>query len=58
MHHGRTKHIDVKYHFIRDMVPERQVKLEFGTTHDQLVDVMTKVLGAEISEFSNSTRSV
>lgn len=44
VHHGRTKHIDVKYHFIRDLVSKGLVKLEFFATNEQMADVMTKGL--------------
>lgn len=40
----RSKHIDVKYHFVRDLVISGQVKLMFISTNDQLADVMTKAL--------------
>ena len=43
--HDRSKHIDVRYHFIRDCVEEGLVKLEYVETAPQLGDILTKPLG-------------
>nr|GFA95490.1 retrovirus-related Pol polyprotein from transposon TNT 1-94 [Tanacetum cinerariifolium] len=40
----RTKHIAIKHHFIRELVAERQVELEFCRTDQQLADLFTKSL--------------
>jgi hypothetical protein len=45
LHHKRTKHIDVYYHFTRQMVEEGVVILEKVDTSDQLADMLTKPLG-------------
>jgi hypothetical protein len=45
--HGRSKHIELKHHFIRDMVTQKQVSLEFCGTNDQMADVLTKALPRE-----------
>ncbi|MFS7989867.1 putative RNA-directed DNA polymerase [Helianthus anomalus] len=42
--HRRTKHIDVRFHYLRDLVKKEVVKLEFCRTEEQLADVMTKPL--------------
>ena len=42
--HGRTKHIEVDYHFVREKVLRRDVMLKFISTHDQLADLFTKNL--------------
>ncbi|KAJ0577826.1 putative RNA-directed DNA polymerase [Helianthus annuus] len=44
---GRSKHIELKHHFIRDMVAQRQVSLEFCGTDEQIADVLTKALCRE-----------
>ena len=49
VHHGRTKHIDVRYHFIRNYVEQGKVKMLHVRTEDQLADFFTKPLG--ISRF-------
>ena len=43
--HDRSKHIDVKFHFLRDYVDGGQIVIEFVETGRQLVDVLTKPLG-------------
>jgi hypothetical protein len=45
IHHARTKHIDVKYHFIREQVQLGSVKLQYVPTADQVADLLTKPLG-------------
>ena len=42
--HSRTKHIDVRYHFIRDHVMHVKVELHFISTDFQLADLFTKPL--------------
>ena len=49
--HSRTKHIDIRHHFIRDLVEEKVIKLEHVATELQLADIFTKALDA--SQFEN-----
>ena len=42
--HPRTKHIDVKYHYTRDMVERNVVKVEYVPTDQMLADTLTKSL--------------
>lgn len=44
MLHGRTKHINVRFHFLRDLSKADIVNLVYCTTEDQVADVMTKPL--------------
>uniref|UniRef100_A0AAV1UQM3 Reverse transcriptase Ty1/copia-type domain-containing protein n=1 Tax=Peronospora matthiolae TaxID=2874970 RepID=A0AAV1UQM3_9STRA len=44
VNHGRAKHIDIKYHHIRDEVKRGDVKLEYCETTTMLADIMTKGL--------------
>ena len=44
-HHNRTKHIDTRYHFIRDYVKDGRVVTEHVKAEDQLADILTKSLG-------------
>ena len=44
--HSRTKHIDIRHHFIRDLVEENIVTLEHVTTEGQIADIFTKALDA------------
>ena len=43
--HERSKHIELKYHFIRDCVEAKKIELEFVPTEHQLADMLTKPLG-------------
>jgi hypothetical protein len=45
VHHDRSKHIEVKYHYIRECVEGGKIVLEQISTRDQLADIMTKPLG-------------
>nr|GFD30201.1 retrovirus-related Pol polyprotein from transposon TNT 1-94 [Tanacetum cinerariifolium] len=45
--HSRTKHIDVKYHFIKEKVKNGIVELFFVRTEYQLADLFTKALPEE-----------
>ena len=42
--HNRSKHIDTKYHYIRDLVQRKTVKLQYIATSEQVVDILTKPL--------------
>ena len=41
--HARLKHIDIKYHFIRDAYSKRIVEITYFPTNDNVADVITKV---------------
>lgn len=45
--HGRTKHIDIRYHFIRELISNGKVILKFCSTEDQKADMFTKALGVQ-----------
>ena len=40
----RSKHIDVKYHFVRGRAESREIVLEYIDTKEQLADILTKAL--------------
>ena len=42
IHHQRSKHIDIKYHFIRLEVKEERVSLEYIPTEENIADIFTK----------------
>eukprot|EP00253_Pinus_taeda_P007651 PITA_07651 len=42
--HDRSKHIRIRYHFIRDYVQKGAVKLEYISTDEQVADILTKAL--------------
>jgi hypothetical protein len=43
--HKRSKHIRIKYHFIRSCLEEGSVNASHISTEDQLADILTKSLG-------------
>jgi hypothetical protein len=42
--HSRTKHIDIRHHFLRDHVSKGDIKIDGVSTDDQLADIFTKPL--------------
>ena len=51
VHHARTKHIDIRYHFIRDQVERGVISLEYRKTDDNAADVFTKPLARARLEY-------
>ncbi|CAL2271321.1 unnamed protein product [Prunus armeniaca] len=49
--HSRSKHIDVRYHWIRDVLESKQLQLENIHTDDNSSDMMTKSLPKDKYEF-------
>ncbi|GKA72967.1 hypothetical protein Tco_0779183 [Tanacetum coccineum] len=49
--HSRSKHIDIRFHFIKEQVENEVVELYFVNTKYQLADIFTKALGIERIEF-------
>ena len=45
--HGRTKHIGIKYHYIREQVNSKNVELKYCPTEEMLADMLTKGLNRE-----------
>ncbi|GMI77151.1 hypothetical protein HRI_001384400 [Hibiscus trionum] len=43
--HARTKHIEVRHHFIREKVLKQEIALEGISSNQQIVDIFTKALG-------------
>ncbi|GKB41956.1 retrovirus-related pol polyprotein from transposon TNT 1-94 [Tanacetum coccineum] len=51
LQHSRTKHINIRYHFIKEHVEKCTIELYFVRTEYQLADLFTKVLPKERFEF-------
>nr|GEY25634.1 copia protein [Tanacetum cinerariifolium] len=49
--HSRSKHIDIRYHFIKEQVEQGVIELYFVNTEYQLADLFTKALGRDRIEF-------
>jgi hypothetical protein len=43
--HEWSKHIDVRYHYIRECVDEGRIIIVYTKTEEQLADILTKALG-------------
>ena len=48
MMHGRSKHIDVRFHFLRDLTKEEVVELVHCGTQDQIANVLIKPLKLDL----------
>lgn len=47
VNHERTKHIAIKYHFIKEAIEKEIVQLEYCRSEEQLADILTKALSKE-----------
>lgn len=45
--HKRTKHIDLRYHFIKDLIQKGHLNVRYLQTDKMVADVLTKALCAE-----------
>ena len=45
--HARTKHIEIRHHFLRDCVENTLVSMDLIRTNNQIADIFTKVLNRE-----------
>jgi len=44
VHRARSKHIDVRHHFVRELIWEGKVKLEYMNTKEMIADMITKAV--------------
>ena len=56
--HSKSKHIEIRYHFIRDLVEDKVVCLEFIYTDNQKADIFTKPFDGPWFESLHKTISV
>ncbi len=45
--HDRSKHIDIRYHYIRECITRKDVQVEYVKSQDQIADIFTKPLKFE-----------
>ncbi|KAM2581849.1 hypothetical protein TB1_004065 [Malus domestica] len=51
VHHARTKHIDVRYHFVREVIAEGEILVKKIATADNPTDMLVKIVG--VSKFKH-----
>jgi hypothetical protein len=49
--HDKSKHIEIKYHYIRDMVQRKTIHVQYLSTHEQIADIFTKPLAKTKFEY-------
>ena len=49
--HAKTKHIAIKQHYVRELVEDKQVKMEYVSSKKQIVDIFTKALPKDFFEY-------
>ena len=49
--HSKTKHIPIKFHFLREQVTEKNIKMEYVETKEQIAEEFTKPLPKEKFEY-------
>jgi len=59
VYHARSKHIDVKYHFARDVLENGDIEVKKILTKENLVDILTKLVpGVKFYHCKNLLRSL
>lgn len=56
--HHKIKHIDTRYHFIREFVNNEEIYLKFSKSKDQLNDIFTKPLTNDVFEYHRENLGV
>ena len=46
VYHSRTKHIDIRHHFVRDVFDEGEIDVKYIASENMPADVLTKALNA------------
>ena len=44
-HHGKAKHIDIKFHYVREMVTMNKIELKYCKSDEMIADMWTKGIG-------------
>ena len=47
-YHQRTRHIDLRYHFVKEYVESKDIEVKYISTERQLADILTKCLSKDI----------
>ena len=51
MMYTKTKHIAMKYHYVRELVQDKVVKMEYINTKEKFFDIFTKALPKDAYEY-------
>ena len=46
--HARTKHIEIQYHYVRELIEDGVVELVYCPTQENGADIFTKALGKDL----------
>ena len=46
--HARTKHIEIQYHYVRELIEDGVIELEYCPTEDNCADILTMALGSDL----------
>ena len=49
--HTKTRHIAIKYHYLRELFQDKEVRLEYVNTKEKIVDIFTKALPKDAHEY-------
>ncbi|OIT37482.1 retrovirus-related pol polyprotein from transposon tnt 1-94 [Nicotiana attenuata] len=49
-YHSKTKHIDIKYNFVRDIVASGEINLQYIPTRNMITDHLTKAISRDLFE--------
>jgi hypothetical protein len=49
--HSKSKHIPIKYHYLRDQAEIKNIKLEYVSTQEQVANIFTKPLNRDVFEY-------
>ena len=50
MFHGKSKHISIKFHYIRKLVKNQEIELKFYKSENQVADIFMKPLKMDVFE--------
>ena len=49
-YHNKSKHIETKYNFVRDIVSTKEVMIQYISTHEMVADPLTKAVTRDVYE--------
>ena len=49
--YAKTKHIAIKYHYVRELVEDKKVKMEYIHTKEQILEIFTKPFPKDTYEY-------